>query len=155
MPGTYDVLDLRPRGACHGVMDARRAVALVMAKMALSDGTITPEERSFLSPMVGEGEVLETLLTEARDVSVVDLAQRVERYADRFFVALRAATMAAIDDEIDAQEMRLYEELLEALAIRAEDQAVIQQSVQNLGALEPADPDPRIRELYEQSSFAN
>ncbi len=134
-------------------MDARRATVLVMAKMALSDGVIADEEREFLAPMLGADETVDKVLEAAKAKSVQELVQDVDNYADRFFVALRAASMAHIDAHLDAREEALLQELLKVLEITEADQGLIQGHVAALDAVVPAPPDPRVQALYQQSSF--
>lgn len=136
-------------------MSTRRAAMLVMAKMALSDGTVSVEERMFLEPLLGEGESLESLLEEAKQRRLVELIEPIDSYADRFFIALRAASMAAIDAQLDSREEALYDRLITVLEITGDDQALIQESVDGLNAEEPPPVDPRIEELFQQSSFSS
>ena len=125
-----------------------------MAKMALADGTIADEERAFLQPFLGEGDTVDGLLDEAKDKDVPALASGLNVYADKFFVALRAASMAHIDDELHAAEEKLYQELCAAFGITDDDKAIIDQSVQDLAAVEPQPLHPRLEQLYQESSFA-
>lgn len=124
-----------------------------MAKMALVDGEVSSEERAMLAPLLGDGESLEGLLEEARDLKLSDLVAKLDRYADRFFVALRAASMAAVDEHLDAREEALYAELVEALGILPADRAIIEESVAALDALEPPPMHPRVAQLFQASSF--
>ncbi|MGE0489871.1 MAG: hypothetical protein AB7S38_11755 [Vulcanimicrobiota bacterium] len=124
-----------------------------MAKMAMADGILAREEREFLAPMLGGMEGLEEALKIARKTPLKDLVAPITNYADRFFIALRAASMAHIDTDFDAREEALYAELLELLGLEKPDMALIDQSVKELFDIEPKEPDPRIIELFSQSSF--
>ena len=135
-------------------MSARRAAVLVMAKMALADGEVADAEREFLSPLLDESDSLEALLKEAEGKKLVDLVSPIDAYADRFFIALRARSMAAIDAEFDAREEALYERLVRALEITADDRQLIERQVDALDSIEPIPPDPRLEELFKQSSFS-
>lgn len=125
-----------------------------MARMALADGTVSEVERQFLLPLLGPDDDLDALLELARQSSLAQLVEPVERYADRFFIALRAASMAHIDLELDAREEALYERLVTLLEISPEDREVIARSVASLSADEPETPEARVEELYALSSFA-
>ena len=85
-------------------MSTKRTTALVMAKMALADGVITDEEKGFLQPVLPPGENMDEVLTEAKGLTLKELISRVDNYADRFFIAMRAASMAYVDLEFDARE---------------------------------------------------
>ncbi|MEM9188354.1 MAG: hypothetical protein AAGF12_04225 [Myxococcota bacterium] len=135
-------------------MGARKATLLVMAKMALSDGVVAEEERSFLEPLLQGDETVDKLLAEAKDKKLEELVGTIENYADRFFIALRAASMASIDADLDAREEALYEKLVAVLEIPQDDQAVIKRSVAALDAIEAPPPEPRVEQLYRESSFA-
>lgn len=134
-------------------MNAQRTTALVMAKMALSDGVIADEERAFLTPMLAEGETVDDLLEEAKGKSVQSLVGDIDNYADRFFIALRAASMAHVDAHLDAREEALLQELVTVLEVTEGDQALIQAHVSALESIEPVPTDPRLQQLYGQSSF--
>jgi hypothetical protein len=106
-----------------------------------------------LAPLLTAEESLDALLEDARRQSLAELVRDIDRYADRFFLALRAASMAAIDQKLDAREDALYAELVELLEIQPADRALIERSVRALDAAEPVSLDPRIEALYQQSSF--
>lgn len=135
-------------------MSARKATVLVMAKMALSDEQVTDEERAFLQTMMSDDETIDGLIETVKSKSVADLVAGIDNYADRFFIALRAASMAHIDAHLDAREEVLLDKLLTELDITKNDQSLIQQCVDDLDAVEPVPPDPRIEALYMQSSFS-
>jgi uncharacterized tellurite resistance protein B-like protein len=135
-------------------MSARKAALLAMAKMALVDGTVSGEERGMLEPLLGPGESVDALIVEAKGKKLSDLVDQLDRYADRFFLALRAAAMARVDHQLDAREEALYAELVELLGIRPDDRALIERSVAALDSHEAPPLDPRIEQLYRQSSFA-
>jgi len=135
-------------------MGARRAALLALSKMALVDGRVSDDERHMLATLLGPGESVEELLSEAETRPLHEIVARLDRYADRFFVALRSATIARIDADLDAREEALYSKLVELLAISDSDRALIERSVEALDDIEPAPPDPRIAELYKVSSFA-
>lgn len=124
-----------------------------MAKMALADGKISEEERGFLESMLEEGEDLEELLALARQQTLAELVAPIEIYADRFFIALRAACIAHIDVDFDAQEESTFRDLTATLGLSESDSALILDGVHSLD--DPhAVPNPRIEQLFEESSFA-
>lgn len=125
-----------------------------MAKMALVDGNVSDDERLMLQPLLGPGESIDNLLAEAKSAKLTDLVAKLDRYADRFFVALRAASMAAVDAHLDAREEALYAELVELCGITADDRALIERSVAALDAPNPPPLEPRLEQLFQQSSFA-
>jgi tellurite resistance protein len=130
----------------------RQALILVMAKMALADGKISDEEHGFLDSMLAPGESLEALLATAKASTLHDLVAPIEHYADRFFVALRAACIAHIDVDFDAQEETVFAALIEELGITEDDRRLIMEGVRNLDNPD-AVPDPRIEKLFNESSF--
>lgn len=131
----------------------RQALILVMAKMALADGKISEEERGFLESMLEEGESLPKLLDAAGRQTLAQLVAPIELYADRFFIALRAACIAHIDVDFDAQEEAAFQELIVTLGLSSDDSELILEGVHSLDDLH-ATPNPRIEQLFEQSSFA-
>lgn len=136
-------------------MNARLATLTVLAKMALSDGKVTAEERAFLEELVDETETVDELLERSRNRPLADLLEPLENYADRFFVAMRAANMARLDANLDAREEALYDELVEVLAITVDDRALITRTVESLHADPPSPVEPRVEELFCQSSFVD
>ncbi len=135
-------------------MSARKAAVLVMAKMALADGSVAAEEREMLEPLLGEGDTLDSVLEAAGAKKLDELVAPVDAYADRFFIALRARSMAAVDEDFDASEEALYERLIGKLEISAADREVIERHVAQMDSLDPTPPDARLEELYKQSSFS-
>jgi len=134
-------------------MAARKAALLAMAKMALVDGNVSELERGMLAPLLTPDESIDDLLEEARGVELLAVVAELDRYADRFFVALRSASMAHVDAQLDAREVALYDELVGALDISADDMLLIDEAVRGLSALEPPPIHPRIAQLFQQSSF--
>ena len=134
-------------------MGARKATLLVMAKMALSDGEVAQEERGFLQEMLQPGETVDALLAEAKGRSMKELVAPIDRYADRFFVALRAYAMSTIDMELVAREEAAFERLVTELAIKPSDCELIKRVVAEAESEEPEAPDPRVEELFQASSF--
>lgn len=135
-------------------MSARKAAVLVMAKMALADGKLAEEERDMLAPLLDGGDTLDALLEIAAKKKLDELVEPIDGYADRFFIALRARSMAAVDEQFDASEEAFYDRLVEKLGISADDRKIIEQHVASFDSLDPTPPDARVEELYKQSSFA-
>ncbi len=134
-------------------MAARKAALLCMAKMALVDGTVSDLERNMLAPLLTTTESVDALLEEAKTVELSALVAELDRYADRFFVALRSASMAHVDAHLDAREAALYDELITKLDILPDDKLLIAESVAGLSLVEPPPLHPRIAQLFQQSSF--
>lgn len=134
-------------------MAARKAALLAMAKMALVDGNVSDLERNMLAPLLTPSESVDALLEEAKTVELPALVAQLDRYADRFFVALRSASMAYVDAHLDAREAALYAELVATLEISADDKLLIDESVAGLALIEPPPLHPRIAQLFQQSSF--
>ncbi len=132
---------------------AQRAAILVMAKMALVDGTFSNIEKTYLAAMAGTTS-LDDLLAEARDVPLEDLCRQVDRYEDRFFIALRAYSMAYIDQHFEVEERQAFARLVEMLGIAEEDRRLIEATHAAAESEQPEEPPARLRELYEASSFA-
>lgn len=135
-------------------MKTKRAAALVMARMALADGQITEEERGFLEPVLPQGESVDEVLAEAKNHTMAELLAQVDNYADRFFIAMRAASMAYVDLEFDAKEEAALERLLGAVNLSDEDMTLLRETVDDMGKADPSPPGARLAELFEQSSFA-
>jgi hypothetical protein len=132
---------------------ARKAALLAMAKMALVDGNVSDLERNMLAPLLTSSESVDDLLEQAKTVELPALVAELDRYADRFFVALRSASMAHVDAHLDAREASLYEELVAKLDILPEDKLLIDESVAGLSQIDPPPLHPRIAQLFQQSSF--
>ena len=98
-------------------MSAKRAISLIMAKMAMVDGEIVVAEREFLRPLLDHGECLETFVQEASRVSLNEIVSNLTNYADKFYVALRASSMSHIDQSEHPTERALYMELLDLLEL--------------------------------------
>lgn len=134
-------------------MSNKDNLVMILAKMALADGTVSEEEEFFLQQQSGQGEIAD-LLQKARETELVDLVQGIELYADKFFVAFRAASLALIDDNYDITEQQLFQRLSKLLQLEAADQALIQETVDKLRLDPDLDPPQRVQELFSQSSFA-
>ena len=131
----------------------RRALVHIMAKMAMADGLIADEEKGVLEAMLEGDETIDRVLSTAKDASFYDLIRPVDSYADRFFIALRAACLANIDDEFDGDEKSLFDILILELGINSADKQLILEGVESLRNPE-AEPNPRIDEIVASSSFA-
>lgn len=125
-----------------------------MAKMAQADGEVSPEEIDFLAQVVTGEETVESLLQEAGQVTLAELVAGVGNYADKFFIAMRAAAMAKVDLDFDAREEAMLDRLLALLDLNAEDAELLDRTIQDMDNPTPAPPEPRIEELFGQSSFA-
>lgn len=134
----------------------REAALLVLAKMSLSDGEVTAEERGYLQDLLGEDphQNLEALLAQAQSSPLSELSAAVTHYPDRFFIALRAYAMAHVDAHYDLAEAALFEELVALLQITAEDVALIAATESVVDEAMDETYPPRLTELFEQSSFA-
>ena len=138
-------------------MVARAAALKVLAKMALSDGVVSPGEREFLCEFMSPDrtdEEYEAVISEARTRSLEELLGDVHLYEDAFFIALRAYFMAHVDHRFDAAEAALFDRLVEILGISASDRRLIERTCSSQNATEPAPVESRIEQLYGRSSFA-
>lgn len=134
-------------------MSEQQALLLIMTKMALADGEIGAEEQAFLAEHLPAGQSLESLQAEAQQHGLAELTAQVQVYADRFFVALRAACMAHIDLQLDPQEAALYSDLLAQLALEPADQQLIQDYIDAMYAGTEPPVTERFESLYQQSAF--
>ncbi len=138
-------------------MNPTHAALRVIAKMALSDGKISPEERELLeeltATLAGENEI-DTLIADVATQSLEELTASVEKYEDRFFIALRAYSMAHVDNHFDAEEEKLYERLIDSFEITTQDRQLIRRCEALSRAPNPQPPEGRVAELFERSSFA-
>jgi len=133
---------------------------LVLAKMAQSDGIVDGRERVFLGEFLSLVATpapfsdVDALLEKAREHSLAELVDAVEGYEDRFFIALRAYSMAHIDADFDVKEVSLFKNLLSKLKISKGDRRLIRRIERQLNSEHLDEPDPRLAKLYENSSFA-
>lgn len=126
---------------------------MVMAKMALAGETISSEEVGFLSALLEPDESLEELLQSANSQSMADLIKPIDGYADRFFIAFRAACVAQIEPDFDLRAPSAFADLVAVLGISEADQELILLGVADLNDPE-ATPHFRIEQLFAASSFA-
>lgn len=137
-------------------MDTRVPSLAVLAKMALMDGVVEPAERAFLEEVVSTSNVdttVDQLFDLAATQTLEELIEKVDKYEDRFFIALRAYLVAHSDQHYDVEEEAFFNNLVEVLGINDDDRAHIEQAEKNLQLEEPPEPDPHILELYYNSSF--
>lgn len=139
-------------------MSTMNKALLVLAKLALADGKIEPNEREFLEEYVGQSAAFETvdgLLEVAKGQSLEDMLSELDcSYEDKFFIALRAYLMAHVDHHYDVKEEALFNKLVDSLGILKSDRALIHEAELLVKAQEPRDPPLRIQELYRKSSFS-
>lgn len=137
-------------------MDPRRRCLLVLAKMALQDGVVGEEERQTLedmAPGLGSGEI-DDLVVEAEVADFEGLIAGIEKYEDRFLIALRAYHMAHSDRSFDLVEEASYERLVEVFGITDEDRQLIERVEGAMqGEAGASAPEPRLLELHRGSSF--
>lgn len=138
-------------------LDLRLGAVRVLAKMALSDGVITSEERSLMNEILQELQVdlsAEVLFQEVQGKPIRDLIDKVDKYEDRFFIALRAYAMAHIDFDFDPEERKFFNDLIAVLGIRPEDRALIEATEQQESGGFTSESESKLRTHYENSSFA-
>ena len=126
-----------------------------MAKMALSDGRVSAEERESLRDILHADDRVDAAIERARQTGLRELVDALDRYADRFFVAVRALSMAAADARFDVKEEEFFVRLVEALDIVPGDMSLLLRRTQGDEGDPEADDDvgARLRELWRQSSF--
>ncbi|MDF1662657.1 MAG: hypothetical protein P1V97_12850 [Planctomycetota bacterium] len=137
-------------------MTPQKSAALILAKMALADDILDPAELDFLEQLLAGHPELGTineLVEEARDRSLKDLAEGLEKYPDRFLVAFRVLLMASVDQHLDPREQALYQELITLLKITKSDSLLLEKTEASARAGQLQEPDPRINQMYEDSSF--
>ena len=137
-------------------MQAKRAALGVMAKMALADGNVDDDERELLVDMAGgDGAALvDAAIADAKSQPLEQLAAAVGKYEDRFFVALRAYAVAHADRKFDVSEQHLFQRLAALFELTADDLRLIRRAEGNSHAIDPKPLDPRVEELFRNSSFA-
>lgn len=135
-------------------MDEKTAALSIMAKMALCDGNVDAAERSMLADLVGGDAEVDAVLEIAKTTTLEELVAKVESYADRFFVALRAYFVAHADDDFDVKEQALFARIVEHMKLTDGDLELIRSTEAAMRSAEAPAPDPRFEELYKQSSFA-
>ena len=129
---------------------------LVLAKLALADGKIDISEETFLTVMMDESENyhdIEELIREAQSKTLIDMVDKLDKYEDKFFVALRAYLMANVDLHYDATEEAMFNRLVGLLGIHDDDRELIRATEASLKDEEPQPPSERIQMLYKASSF--
>ena len=132
-------------------METSEAILLILAKTALCDGHVAASEKDFLEEMsqLLNGKAADEILAKARTTTLTEIVPHLDRYADRFFVALRAHMLAHVDDNFDVREEEFFARLVEQLELSDDDLTVIRQI-----ADEQLDQPPeRIMSLYRESSF--
>lgn len=132
-------------------MEPAEAILLILAKTAICDGQVAPSERNFLDEMIQllGGDPADAILARARATTLAEIVPHLDRYADRFFVALRARMLARVDDHFDVREEAFFDKLVDQLELSDDDLDVIRQVADE----EPDEPPERIRSLYCESSF--
>lgn len=137
-------------------MTPQKSAALILAKMALADDILDPAEVDFLEQLLAGHPELGTineLVEEARDRSLKDLAEGLEKYPDRFLVAFRVLLMASVDQHLDPREQALYQDLISLLKITKSDSLLLEKTEASARAGQLQEPDPRINKMFEESSF--
>ena len=136
-------------------MDLRRRGLLLIAKMALQDGVVAAEERRALEDMSGgmSGAEIDAMIDEARRRSLDDLLGAVEKYEDRFVIALRVYHMAHSDRRYDIAEEMNFDLLATRFGITEADKALIARVQGAMDGDAPAVPEPRLMTLHRGSSF--
>lgn len=136
-------------------MNPTQVCAVLIAKMALRDGVLDPTEQEFLTEMceVLVDDTVDHIISLAESSGLDVLIPQVEKYEDRFFIAVRAYMMAHADDHYDESERAFFDELVEALEITASDRALIEGLAADEQRAEAFEPSPRLLSLYESSSF--
>lgn len=95
----------------------------------------------------------EEIVDQARTRDLEDLCQGVDLYEDRFFIALRAYTMAYADLELDQAEEALFDRLIQLFQIQPKDLRLIRETELMMRSFRPKPLDPRVENLYQKSSF--
>lgn len=93
------------------------------------------------------------LIEQARGVDLETLCQGVDQYEDRFFIAMRAYTMAYADDEFDKAEEEFFNRLIKIFKILPKDLRLIRETELMMRSAKPKPLDPRVEDLYTRSSF--
>jgi uncharacterized tellurite resistance protein B-like protein len=139
----------------------RRLVALlILSKMALSDDQVQQQESQLLQDMLDllfwdmdEKPNPTELIEQARGEDLETLCQGVDQYEDRFFIAMRAYTMAFADNEFDIAEEELFNRLIKIFQILPKDLRLIRETELMMRSAKPKPLDPRVEDLYKRSSF--
>lgn len=136
-------------------MDLRRKGLLLIAKMALQDGVVAPEELQTLEDMSGgfTSQELEAIIEEAKSRTLDELLSGIDKYEDRFVIALRAFHMAHSDRSYDIEEELNFELLITRFGISAEDRGLIERVQGGMSGESPVAPEPRLLALHRGSSF--
>lgn len=122
--------------------------------MAQADGEVAAAERDLLVSIAGDLSSAEAALDAVRGETLDGLALRVERYADRFFIAMRARSCALVDGRLDPSEALAFERLVEGFQLLPDDVAKIEQVAAAAIRGEDCPPDERVRALFTASSFS-
>lgn len=124
-----------------------------MAWMVQADGNVAAAERALLDTLAGSRSVAERALRAVQGVSLDVLIPEVERYADRFFIAMRARTCALADGRLDPGEIQAFHDLVAAFQLLPQDVAKITEVAAAAARGEDSPPDDRVRALFAASSF--
>ncbi len=96
----------------------------------------------------------EEIVEQAKGAELESLCQSVELYEDKFFITLRAYTMAYADLEFDQAEEELFNNLIQLFKIQPKDLRLIRETELMMRSSRPKPLDPRVEDLYQKSSFA-
>ncbi|MDJ0841885.1 MAG: TerB family tellurite resistance protein, partial [Acidobacteriota bacterium] len=115
--------------------DPKRIAALILARMAACDGKVDDAERELLADLTGhapDDPALQAVFDEAQTADLAQLFAGLVRYADRFFVVLRAYMMAHVDARYDVAEESFYHQMLNTFEISEQDRELIRESQASL-----------------------
>ena len=109
-------------------MKEHKAALLILIKMGLSDGILNDSESSLIEDFKKSMNIQndsEELIKEAKNTKLGDLIDRITKYEDKFFIAMRSYSMANVDNDFDLAEQELFERLVNAMDISQSDIDII------------------------------
>ena len=127
----------------------------MIARMALQDNQIAPEEVETLENMAGgltQAE-LEDLIAEAKRLTLNELLTDIESYEDRFVIAMRAYHMANSDHRLEIEEEMAFDLLVDRFGITPEDRDLIVRVQERMAEGSGFVSEPRLLELHRRSSY--
>ena len=108
-------------------MSPRIACVVIIAKMALENGSLDGNEGVFLDRMCARlGLERAKVEAAAREHRLAEVLEAVVTEPDRHVIAFHAYMMAKVDGEVDDWERGLYDIILSLLEISPEDQRAIE-----------------------------
>ena len=108
----------------------------IVGKMIMADDKIRPEEMQFISSVKDElnmsDAALQSLLKEARESTLEQLAADIDKQEDKLFIVQQAYYAAQCDKDYALSEMKVFDDLVNLFGIPKKDVERIKRSAEML-----------------------